>query len=276
MSIAATIGAVGSIAGGAIGAVGASSAANAQVDASKSAAQLQAEQAQKALDFQKQQWETQQKNEAPFLAAGTQAANTLAGLTSTPGEGLLTPWTKEFHAPTAEEAAQTPGYKFQLEQGNEALQRSAVASGGLLTGGTAKALDQFSQGLASSNYQQTFQNALQQYSTAYNTFQNNQTNTFNRLASQEGIGQTTAATLGQEGAQASGNAANILLTSGAQQGQALQNAGAATASGYVGVSNALGGAVQGVGNALSLQQLMSQGNRMSGDINTAQIDYSGA
>jgi hypothetical protein len=53
--------------------------------------------------------------------------------------------------------------------------------------------------------------------------------------------------------------AGISLGTAGQQGQSLQNAGAATASGYAGVANALSGGVQGIGQALSLQQLL-QGN----------------
>ena len=231
--------AVGGIASAAIGAGGAIAAGSEQSGAAKSAAQLQQEEQQASLDFQKQQWQTTQANEAPFLKAGTQAENTLSGLTSTPGEGLLTPWTGTFQAPTAAAAQATPGYQFALNQGEQSLQNSAAANGGLLTGGTAKGIDQFSQGLADSTYQQTYQNALQQYQTAYNTFQNNQSNTFNRLATQAGVGQTTATNLGQQGGQASQTVANINSTAGQQIGQNINNAGAITGGGINGITQLL-------------------------------------
>jgi hypothetical protein len=126
--------AIGSIAAAGIGAVGSAAGASAQAGAAESAQQLQAQEAQNALNFQEQQWNTQQQNLAPFLKAGTAAENTLSSLTSTPGQGLLTPWTQQFTAPTAAEAAATPGYQFIKQQGNEALQNSAAANGGLLTG----------------------------------------------------------------------------------------------------------------------------------------------
>lgn len=249
---------VGTIGAAGIGAAGSIIAGSKQSNAAKSAAQLQAEEAQKSLDFQKQQWDTQQHNEAPFLAAGTKAVNTLSDLTSTPGQGLLTPWTDSFKPPTAEEARATPGYKFQLQEGETALQNSAAANGGLLTGGTAKGIDQYAQGLADTTYQQTYSNALQQYQTAYNTFQNNQTNTFNRLATQAGEGQTTAAQLGDQGQRASSNVADINMTAGSQQGQSMNNAAYQTASGYVGAANAVGGAMSRYTGYLTLQQLLGQ------------------
>lgn len=252
--------AVGAIASGVGGAAASIAGSHAQSNAAKSAAQLQADEAQKSLDFQKQQWQTQQQNEAPFLAAGTKAVNTLSDLTSTPGQGLLTPWTDTFKPPTAEEARATPGYKFQLQEGEQALQNSAAANGGLLTGGTAKGIDQYAQGLADTTYQQTYQNALQQYQTAYNTFQNNQTNTFNRLATQAGEGQTTASQLGQEGQAAASTVAGINSNAGAQIGQNMNNAAAATASGYTGVANAGANAINGYTGALTLQQLLAGNN----------------
>ena len=56
-----------------------------QADASKSAAQLQATEAQNALDFQKQQWNTTQQNMNPYLQSGYGALSQLdAGLGVTP------------------------------------------------------------------------------------------------------------------------------------------------------------------------------------------------
>jgi hypothetical protein len=251
------LGVAGAVAGG----IGSAVAGSEQAGAAKSAAQLQADEAAQSLAFQKQEWNTQQQNLAPFLKAGTQAEGELSDLTSTPGQGLLTPWTEQFKAPTAAEAKATPGYQFIREQGNEALQRSAAASGGLLTGGTAKALDQFNTGLADTTYGETYSRALQEYQTAYNTFQNNQTNTFNRLATQAGVGQTTASTLGNQGQAAASTVAGINSTAGTQIGQNINNAGAATASGYSGVANAVTSGFGNIQGLLTLQDLMKDPNK---------------
>jgi hypothetical protein len=248
--------AIGSIAAAGIGAAGSLGAANAQAGASENAANLQAQEAQNSLNFQKQEFGTEQQNLAPFLQAGQGAVGELSNLTKTPGQGLLTPWTQQFQAPTAQQAAQTPGYQFQLQQGEQALQNSAAAQGGLLSGGTATALDQYSQGLASTDYQQAYNNALTQYQQSYNQFENNQANEYNRLAGLAGTGQTSAAQLGQEGQQAASNVTQIGGLAGQQIGQSLQNAGAATASGYAGLANSLGGGVNSISQLALLQGLL--------------------
>jgi hypothetical protein len=252
VSILGTLGVVGAT----IGAAGSVAAGSEQAGAAKSAAQLQAEEAANSLAFQKQQWETQQGNIAPFLKAGQGAIGQLSDLLSKPGEGLLAPWTQQFTAPTAAEAAATPGYQFQLQQGEQQVQNSAAAAGGVLGGGTLKGIENYGQGLAASNYQQVYNNAIQQYQQAYNIFQNNQNTEYNRLAGISGAGQTAAATLGAEGSQAAGTVANINEVAGGQIGQSLQNAGAATASCYVGAGNAINAGIGNISSLSMLQQLL--------------------
>jgi hypothetical protein len=199
----------------------------------------------------------------PASPVGTAGANPAAGgmgygslLASYPGG--------QFTAPTAAQAEQYPGEQFMMQQGNQAIQQSAAASGGLLTGGTAKALDQYSQGLASTDYQNVYNNTLGSYDTNYNAFENNQANSYNRLASLAGLGQTTAQQLGSQGQSAANAVGSNLLGTASAMGQDYQNAAAANASGYVGSANAWGGALSGssgsLQNLLLLQQLGLGGN----------------
>jgi len=254
MSTAAIV--AGTVGSGIIGAVGANKAAGAQVAASKSAAQLQHEDQQAALDEQRRQFDITQGNLAPFLKVGTSAVNTLGGLLSTPGQGLLTPFTGQFQAPTAEQARATPGYQFQTEEGQKAIQNSAAASGGLLSTGSLKALTGFSQGLADTTYSDTYNRAFNEYLQGYNQFQNNQANEFNRLAAASGMGQTTATTLGNLGQQSASNIANTYLTGGQQIANSLLYGGNARASGYAGVANALGGSLNNIAQLALLQNFL--------------------
>jgi hypothetical protein len=321
---ASTIGAAG------IGAVGSGLASSAQAGAAKTAAQTQLELGQESLDFQKQQFQTEQQNLAPWLNAGTGGINELAyllgitpqtptggtaatlglgnpqtggsppilgppgqrtaenirvgnqlrgtpivgGTQGTPATGapsginpqlgafgsLMQPWTQTFQAPTAEQAAQYPGYQFQLQQGLNAMQNSQAAQGNLISGGSQAALNNYAQGAAQSDYNNVYNQALNQYTLGYNQFQQNQANQFNRLAALSGIGQTAAQTLGGLGQQAAGNVANINLGTGGQVGNSLINQGAATASGYAGVSNALGGGLNSIGQIALLSQLLGGGS----------------
>lgn len=167
-------------------------------------------------------------------------------------------WDQTFQAPTNVTEQNDPGYQFRLQQGQQALERSAAAKGNLLTGGTAKDLTDYAQGAASNEYQNVYNRALEGYQTNYNTFANNQANQYNRLASMAGLGQTTAQNLGSLGQSAAGNVSNISLTAGNQIGQNINNAGAARASGYVGSANALGQGLSGIGNGLSSYLMLSQ------------------
>jgi hypothetical protein len=163
-----------------------------------------------------------------------------------------------FTAPTAAQAEQTPGYQFALNQGEKAVQAGASANGSLLTGGTLNAEQQYGQGVADTNYNNVYNQALQTYGTNYNTWSNNQTNQFNRLAAMANMGQTTAQTLGTQGVQSAGQVASTLGNTGSEIGQDYQNAGAATASGYVGSANALGSGITGTTNSLSQMMMLNQ------------------
>lgn len=98
----------------------------------------------------------------PYSATGASANSRLSDLlgtssnTGAEGYGSLT---KPF---TPGDLTQDPGYKFQLDQGNQALQRQAAATGRLDSGASLKAAQQFGQGLADSTYNNAFNRNLQQ------------------------------------------------------------------------------------------------------------------
>lgn len=273
LALAIGLGAAG--AGTAVSAIGASKAAGAQAGAARSAAGLQFQLGEDQLKQNQAQFDVTQKNLAPWLQAGTQGIGSLAQLLGTPGQGLLTPWTSTFQAPTAEQARQTPGYQFAQQQGQNAIQNSAAAQGGLLSTGAMKTLDQYSQGLADQTYQQTYSRALGEYQQAYNIFQGNQSNTFNRLAALSGIGQTTATSLGQLSQQASNTGANITANIGSQVGNSLLNIGGAQASGYAGIANAINGGLGSISQYALLSSLLNPAR--AGATATAGYDpYAGA
>lgn len=122
-----------------------------------------------------------------------------------------------------------PGYAFRLSEGQKALERSAAARGGLLSGGTGKALQRFGQEMGS-----------QEYMNAFNRYQAERTARLQPLQSLTGMGQTTAQQIGQQGQQMASNVGNN-----------IGSAAAARASGYVGTANALTG---GLNTYLNYQQ----------------------
>jgi hypothetical protein len=172
---------------------------------------------------------------------------------------------EKFSAPTNVTEQNDPGYQFRLAQGDKAIQNSAAARGGLLSGGTAKSLSDYNQSSASGEYGNVYNRALTEYQQRYNIFNNNQSTLFNRLADLSGFGQTAAGQLNSAGTSAANNVSNTLLTSGGQVGQNINNAGAATGSGYVGVGNAVSG---GLNNLASIYALLrSQGSSGASDPN---------
>lgn len=126
-----------------------------------------------------------------------------------------------------------PGYAFRLQQGQQALQNSAAAGSGALSGAALKDLLGYNQEAAST-----------EYNNAFNRYQTQQGNIFSRLFSIAGLGQNAAAGVGTTGAGLAG-----------QAGQAITNAGTATGSGIVGGANAL---TNGATNAWLWSQLNPQ------------------
>ena len=119
-----------------------------------------------------------------------------------------------------------PGYAFRQSEGMKALERSAAARGGLLSGGTMKGIQRFGQELAS-----------QEYQNAFNRYQVNRANQLNPLQSLMGAGQTSANVMSRDATAYGQSGANT-----------LSNIGDVRASGYVGGANALTNALSSVGN----------------------------
>jgi len=81
-----------------------------------------------------------------------------------------------------------PGYQFRLAEGNKALERQLNAQGKTFSPEAVKALQTYGQGVAS-----------EEYGNAYNRYNNDQGNLFNRLATLSGFGQTATGQVGAAG-----------------------------------------------------------------------------
>ncbi len=131
--------------------------------------------------------------------------------TPTPQQGLsapspysFTPFVNgTFTAPTLEEAQNQPGYKFGLQQGQQALENSAAARGTLRGGGTLKDLFGYTNAAAEQNYGNVFNQDL-------TTFNTNEGNRFGAWAANTGQGKIAYDTNWgtAKDVNASGNAAN--------------------------------------------------------------------
>jgi hypothetical protein len=218
--------------------------------AAKDAANTQAQSAQQALDFQKQQFNTIQQQGGAGRAAGYNALNQLGGLGSGTygmydaqgnpiGQGVGTGYlTHQFNAEDLKSGL-APNYDFMLGQGQAANQRMANVGGGAIGGNALQGLQDYTQNYAGNAYQNAFTNYQTQRGNIYNT-----------LAGIAGLGQQAVNTSANAGAQAAGTVGNT-----------IQNLGAAQASGTVGAANALSGGLQNAGNQYMLSQLLASKNQ---------------
>ena len=156
---------------------------------SSSAAKTQAASADRASQIQQENFEQTRKDLMPYKQAGDTSLSQLMG--------QMTPDGYFNQTYTGQDIYSDPSYQFRLQQGQDAIQSSAAAKGGLLTGATLKALQNYGQ-----------ESASQEYSNAYNRFNADQTNRYNRLSNLVGIGQNAAAQVGNAGAQTAQAVAN--------------------------------------------------------------------
>ena len=220
--------AVGSIAGAAISSSGAKSAAETQANAANNAQQIS-----------QNEFNTITGQEQPYMNAGYGALSELnAGLgvgpqsaaTGNIGYGSLT---TPFTAQNFQQLS--PAYQFQQQQGMQGVLNGDAAGQGALSGAASKDLIGYNQNLANTSF-----------SNAFNQYQTQNQNVYNRLSGIAQLGQNAASNTGQQGTALAGQAA-----------QSAQNIGTAQAAGQIGSANALSG---GLSSLSSLPWLYGSGN----------------
>jgi len=203
-------------------------------NASKSAAQTQADAANNATAANTAATQQQIALAQPWVSAGTTAVNQLSAMTQPGGAA-----TKEFaYAPFNYNQYTDPGTQFRLQQGLNAMNATAAARGGLISGNALKAGQDYSQAQGSQEYSNAFNRYLTNYSNAQNTFQLNRNNLLEPLKFLSGQGQAGAA--GQAANIGANAAANTALSTGAANATAAGQVGSANA-----YSNAIGQAIGG-------------------------------
>ncbi len=211
-------------------------------DASKSAANTQANAARYATDIQREQFNLINEQQAPYRGYGYTALNEIGNLLGgqTPkydaqgkpvldangnqvmqqGTGYLT---RQF-GPEDLKTSLAPNYEFMLKEGQRAARQRLNAGG---SGGSDidRGITRFAEDYASNAYQQAFNNFSAQRKDIYNT-----------LAGIAGIGQTGQTATNTAASNYGTNAANLATSSGAAQ-----------AGGQVGSANAWTGALGNIG-----------------------------
>lgn len=194
-----------------VGAYSADRAADAQVDASNAASGVQM-----------QMFNQSRQDQMPWLQAGQGGLNALMGLYGMQSNGSGG-WSRSADpmAMARQYMQQDPSYQFRFGEGQRAIENSALARGNFQSGNTLRAMSDYGQNMASTEFQ----------------------NIANRLAGLAGTGQSTAQNFGALGA----NTANAV-------GSNMLNAGQARASGYMGryaaMNNMVNQGTQLIGTAM--------------------------
>jgi len=225
----------GAALGGLTSIVGGNKAAKAQEKGADQSAQVSKQISDDQIALQREMFGKSVALQQPAIDAGNTARNRLMQLLGLsaggPDNGEL------MRGFSTADFESDPGYQFRMDQGQQGLERSAAARGGLLSGAALKDTARFSQGLASQDYQ-----------AAFDRFQTNRSNKMNPLLSLAGSAQTASTTAGNAGQQFASEASNALGQYGANATQAIASAGNARASGYTNIGNAIN---TGVGTAIN-------------------------
>jgi hypothetical protein len=188
-----------------VGAYGANKAAKAQLQGAREGAAAEREMFERQVELQE-----------PFRQAGVNALPDLVAAS-------------RYDPFTLERFQQSPGYQFRLREGIKALDRTAAARGGLLSGAQLRGVARYGQNLAS----EEFNNAFNQYQIERNA-------ELNPLQALAGVGQTSTNTLSNAAGQLGSSLSNLAV-----------GAGNARASGYAGTANAL---ASGIGQGYNYYQ----------------------
>ena len=195
--------------------------------AAKSAAQSQADAAGAAAAQERAMYEQSREDLAPYREQGYTALKDIE---------KMKPFLTAQFGPDQFSQYLDPSMAFRQKIGTQATERMANVGGGAISGNTLRALTDYGQNLAST-----------EYGNAFNRFQTERGNIYNTLANIAGMGQGAVNT----GVNAGQNFA-------ASQTGLITGSAAAQAAGTVGAANAYGGAASNLGNMAYINSLINR------------------
>jgi hypothetical protein len=197
--------------------------------ASRRASRAQQQSADQSAQLQREMFDRQTELQEPFRQAGITSQNELMRMLGIGGDPNSQGYGSLGRQFSAADMEMDPGYGFRLSEGLKALDRTAAARGGMMSGAALKAAGRFGQDMAS-----------QEYMNAFNRAQALKSERIGALGGLYGAGQMATNQVSNAAGQYGVNAGNMMMESGR-----------ARASGYIGsanaISNALGQAAMGYG-----------------------------
>lgn len=199
-----------------VGGVSAYQSGKSQEKAAKKAAESQEAIADENVALQRELANQQREDFAPWRDVGQKALDQIwSGVQS--GEFEVGPI----------DVTTDPGYRFRMDQGIEALDKSAAARGRLLSGAQQKGVTDYAQNVAS-----------QEYANAYAREANEKARKYNMLSGLSSGGQASAAGQAQATSNLASTTGNILSNLGQSQAQSEYAQGQARAGAYQGMAQA--------------------------------------
>lgn len=156
-----------------------------------------------SISNQDSEYQQARTDEAPFRTTGVSATNQLAKLYGLDYQDNNGNTVKGTGKADFSSFSTSPDYSFSLGQGQDAINRSAAAKGGLLSGAAVKAGETYASGLADQNFQQYVGN----------------------LQGLAGAGQTATNTTTAAGTNMANNNSNALVSAGNARASAYGSAG---------------------------------------------------
>ena len=196
-----------------------------QANAAKSAARTQADAANRAMDQERAMYEQSREDLGPYRETGYTALKDIE---------RMKPFLTAQFGPDQFAQYLDPSMAFRQRLGTQATERLANVGGGAISGNTMRALADYGQNLAST-----------EYGNAFNRFQTERGNIYNTLANIAGMGQSAVNT-----------GVNTGQNFAASQTGLITGQAAANAAGTVGAANAYSGALGNIGNYAMLNSFM--------------------
>jgi len=226
-----------------VGAVTGLIGASMQADAASSASERQFQATQQAQNQQLEMFKTLNEQQAPYREAGYGALTNIQSMLP------------EFNKPFTKEDLYSnlaPNYEFMKQQGLGATGQNINVGGGGSNVDLAKTI--FAENYAGNAYQ-----------NAFNNYQTQQSNIFNRLASIAGLGQAAQGQSQQLGQNVASNVGQLGI-------------GGATAlgAGQVGAANAWAGGLGNVGDSATLAAFLNRSNAANNSNNLGTIPRNSA
>lgn len=169
-----------------------------QSRSSDKAASAQKDAAQAGQDTQWKMYEQTRADQLPWMTQGKNSLEQLGGMMGK--DGSLMKQYQKFKPMDMKSFQSDPSYQFRRSEGIRGIENSMAGRSGFGGGNMLKALARYGSDLASTEYGAANDRYNQNFRTGYDQFNNDQNTIFNRLSALAGTGQTTAANLGNVGA----------------------------------------------------------------------------